>query len=149
MLVDAQPQVECPYLEPNQGKCRDDEIGFVCSECRGTGRVPNPRFAGLLEVLEEKCPVCRGTGCRYLVRGHDHGVDKRYACSSCHGTGFVSCNWKVQHDGAYRGALLVAVAKAHLGIDRCTLGSASISTCVLYSASDEEANQVVIEAMGR
>ena len=32
-------KVECPYLAPNQGKCRDDSIGFICSNCSGTGKV--------------------------------------------------------------------------------------------------------------
>ena len=43
----------------------------------------------LVEARTVECPACKGTGCRYLIRGHAHSIDKRYACSTCHGTSRV------------------------------------------------------------
>lgn len=95
-LVEEQ-QVECPYLGPNQGKCRDESIGFICSECHGTGQVPNPAWAAMREVLGKKCPGCSLSPWLSAPRHLD-------TCK-----GFVPRNWEGQPKGALAGAVLFAL----------------------------------------
>lgn len=75
----------CPYLEPNQGKCRDDSIGFICSECGGTSRVP------LLPGVREPCPECEGTAKRQIEK--DGPI---YNCDVCYALGYTPTEdvWK-------------------------------------------------------
>ena len=68
---------ECLYLAPNQGTCRDDSIGFVCSECKGTSRI------WALPGMQERCPASTG-------RWKDHDYYEAEDCPKCHGLGYVA-----------------------------------------------------------
>ncbi len=116
--------------------------------CKGTGRVPNPLFAGLLEVLRKKCP---GEDCKngLLVEDDLPFGRKGDKHEFCHGTGFVPRNWKDRTkypDGSYRGALLVGANKAGLRLGRTGY---MIEARIMFDMTDEDADQVVIEAIKR
>lgn len=168
-LVEDQPKVECPCLKMSLGVCQacwkgeDDAWDVIhdadCERCHGTGEVDNPAWADMLEVVREKCPCTLvdpsvsylpyedfPTTCkRCYIRGR-HTPD-----CVCHGTGFVPYNWEGQRDGAYRGALLVAAATAHLTLVRTHMMASSrpLLLDMIYSMTDEEATGVVIAAMGK
>ncbi len=72
----------------------DSNGEWVCKFCHGTGQVPDPAFAPLLEVVRVSCSDTGLGICPVQM-----GTSKEH--KRCHGTGFVPRKWEGQRDGAY------------------------------------------------
>ncbi len=75
-----------------------------------TGRIPNPIYVPLLNVVRDKCFSCRGNGkdihcsCDYAPCLHSE-----LACPACGGGGYITRSWDDLPKGALAGALLHAL----------------------------------------
>ena len=85
-----------------------------CPDCEGTGQMPDPAFAGLLEVIREPCTRL------HAVKFGPQGEVYHLPACECGGTGQVLRDWSVLPDTALLGALLggmwsigYAVAERH------------------------------------
>ena len=107
-LVEAQPKVECPGCE---NPFCPHGLPLGGDSCHGTGQVPDPAFAGLLEVLREKC-VMRSPVHTCLQRADNGEVEEkqgqhwtRKGCPYCKGTGYRTRNCEGWPKGALKGAI--------------------------------------------
>lgn len=71
-----------------------------CPDCAGSNRRPDPTFAGLLDVVQEKC--------LYEFHGYAHILGD--ACPECGGSNHTTRQWGGMPQGALAGALIHSVA---------------------------------------
>lgn len=150
-----QETVECPCVTLGFGedymcdKCADhyaakpDEPyhSEECLKCNGSGRIPNPAYAGLLEVLSQRCDNRRFADPSLTSLLKDY-PDHFNSCPACHGTNRVTRSWEGCRPGALAGALFRATVDLNWFSPR-------LMGWYLYSKSDPDLAAVtaVMEAL--
>lgn len=134
----AQAEVRCPCPCHNQGLRGHYHTGEPpCPTCHGSGRVPDPRFKGLVEALSNQCAFCKG------VRPHE--------CGYCDGSGRVLIDWGNLPQGALAGTLL-HWADMNIHYDPA-LSSPQLHTllvlCFREPDVDDKASEVFLKFMQR
>lgn len=101
-------------------------------QCKGTGRIPDPRVAPLLEVVRTMCPSCFDAGMRVVAELSYHAVGCR--------EGYTTRSWEGLPEGALAGALCIACLNLWRGF-------IDLGAIFLGVSPDEAALEAVIEAL--
>lgn len=91
--------VECPVCA--EAKRRGFDQLVFCDHCHKEGKVPNPAYDALREMVRVKCPCKHGTAKTWIVK------EQRYVwiCVDCKATGYISRSFEEWPKGALAGAL--------------------------------------------
>ena len=89
-------------------KAKTIECDHLGIPCYGTGRIPNPAYAGLLALVQEKCLRCS------MCEPDDAKISGWGPRSNCDGSGFAlrTAYWEAAADGELEGALYKAIGQA-------------------------------------